>query len=129
MAVRASVLEPIKLERTSMMGQATEDTGDLVPGGGAGSLNLAASLQLALSPIALVHGNVIPLVGVMAWGWDAAAVVIIYWSENLIIGASPTQDAVQESDRRPLLRALLHRHYGGFCAVHGFLAMGPLRPR
>ena len=108
-----------------MMGQATEDTGDLVPGGGAGSLNLAASLQLALSPIALVHGNVIPLVGVMAWGWDAAAVVIFYWSENLIIGGLTLLKMLYKSPIGGLFSGLFFTvHYGGFCAVHGFLAMG-----
>jgi hypothetical protein len=40
-----------------------------------------------VSPVALILGNLVPLVGVLAWGWDAAALVIFYWSENLVVGA------------------------------------------
>lgn len=39
------------------------------------------------STIVLVISNLIPLVGVFAWGWSAFNVVALYWVENLIIGA------------------------------------------
>ncbi len=39
------------------------------------------------STIALVAANMIPLLGVMFWGWSTFAVVAIYWAENIVIGA------------------------------------------
>ncbi len=39
-----------------------------------------------LSVALLVVSNLIPLVGVFAWDWDVTAILILYWSENLILG-------------------------------------------
>ncbi|HVT28115.1 MAG TPA: DUF6498-containing protein [Lacipirellulaceae bacterium] len=36
---------------------------------------------------ALVAANALPLFGVLFLGWDAFSIVILYWSENVIIGA------------------------------------------
>jgi Family of unknown function (DUF6498) len=35
---------------------------------------------------ALVAANVLPLVGVLLWGWSAFDIVALYWVENVIIG-------------------------------------------
>ena len=34
----------------------------------------------------LVVANMLPLIGVVYWNWNALEVVIIYWLENLVIG-------------------------------------------
>lgn len=39
------------------------------------------------SVIALIAANVVPLVGVLFWGWSVFAIMAIYWAENVIIGA------------------------------------------
>ena len=39
------------------------------------------------SILALIAANLAPLFGVLFFGWDAAAIVLLYWIENLIIGA------------------------------------------
>jgi hypothetical protein len=39
------------------------------------------------SVLALVAANIIPLFGVLFLGWSTFAIVVIYWSENVIIGA------------------------------------------
>lgn len=44
------------------------------------------SRKLDLSILALLAANAIPLVGVLAWGWDAARIVFLYWFENVVIG-------------------------------------------
>lgn len=78
----------------------------------------------AWSPYALIAANVFPLAGVLLWDWDAAAIVVFYWSENLIIGALTLLKMLHRS---PVLGwfggAFFVVHYGGFCAVHGMLAM------
>jgi hypothetical protein len=39
------------------------------------------------SILALIAANIAPLFGVLFFGWDAAAIVLLYWIENLIVGA------------------------------------------
>jgi Family of unknown function (DUF6498) len=42
--------------------------------------------QLPLSSYWLIAANVLPLVGVLFWGWSTFAIVMIYWCENVVIG-------------------------------------------
>ena len=81
--------------------------------------------HLAPSSALLVAANLMPLLGVIAWGWDAAAIVVFYWSENLIVGAITVLKMLH---KHPIggwfSSAFFTFHYGGFCAVHGFLVMG-----
>ena len=85
------------------------------------------NLLTALSPLALVIGNLVPLVGVVAWDWDVASLVILYWSENLIIGGITILKMLHRSLFGGLFAGMFFIvHYGGFCAVHGFLAAGLL---
>ena len=77
----------------------------------------------ALTPWLLVAANLVPLFGVVVWDWDVAAIVILFWSENLIIGALTIVKILYSS---PILgwfaSAFFVIHYGGFCAVHGMFA-------
>jgi hypothetical protein len=41
-----------------------------------------------LTAVALVAGNLVPLVGVVAFGWDLFTLLLVYWLENAIVGAS-----------------------------------------
>jgi hypothetical protein len=43
--------------------------------------------QYQASAWALVAANCLPLFGVLFLGWDAFAIVVLYWSENVVIGA------------------------------------------
>jgi len=36
--------------------------------------------------IALIAANTIPLFGILFLEWDAFSIVLLYWSENLVIG-------------------------------------------
>ena len=38
------------------------------------------------STIALLIGNLLPIVGVVLWDWDVRSIITLYWSENLILG-------------------------------------------
>ena len=38
------------------------------------------------STASLIGANLIPLVGVLFFGWDAATILVLYWAENLIVG-------------------------------------------
>lgn len=84
----------------------------------------------SLSIVALTVANLVPLVGVLFLGWDAAAIVLLYWIENLIVGFFNILRMllVKVESRSKLLQKLFMIpffcvHFGGFCAVHGFFLL------
>ena len=42
--------------------------------------------SLTLPAVMLVAANLLPLIGVLAWGWQVFDVVVLYWFENVVIG-------------------------------------------
>ncbi|MFV8816396.1 DUF6498-containing protein [Haliea sp. E17] len=79
----------------------------------------AGARRLA-SLVALVLVNLIPLAGVLLFDWDVAALMILYWSENLVIGFYTLVKLVVKSPIGGWFSGLFFLiHYGGFCGVHG----------
>lgn len=83
-------------------------------------------------PLALVVVlNLIPVVGVIFWGWSAFALIVLYWLENLVIGvrtlASMFASAAMKGGGSWLgtlfTGAFFAFHYGLFCFVHGIFVM------
>lgn len=77
-----------------------------------------------------------PVFAVLAWGWGAAPLVLLYWTENVIAGLMTIPRIVTAGARfggygvlaGVGMSAFFVFHYGLFCAVHGtflmvFLAM------
>lgn len=84
--------------------------------------HFGGSAPLAL--IALVTSNLLPLAGVFLWGWDVGSLVVLYWSENLILGAYTLLKILVLARIKGLLAgAFFTLHYGGFCAVHGVFVL------
>lgn len=48
---------------------------------------LSGAKGLDLSGIMLIAANLIPLAGVLAWDWSVFHVVVVYWLENVLLGA------------------------------------------
>jgi len=84
----------------------------------------STDIRRTLSLAALGLSNVLPLVGVFYWGWDVGSLVVVYWSENLIIGAFTLVKLLAASPLKGLLAGVVFViHYGGFCAVHGVFVL------
>lgn len=84
----------------------------------------------SLSIQALTVANLVPLLGVVFLGWDAAAIVLLYWIENLIVGSFNILRMIlvkAESRGKQIQKLFLIPffcvHFGGFCAVHGFFLL------
>lgn len=86
---------------------------------------------LSLSAWVLIGVNLLPVLGVVFLGWDAAIIVLLYWLENLVVGLfSILRIAFARNEVRVANLGKLFVipffcvHFGGFCAVHGlFLSM------
>ncbi|MBL8545491.1 MAG: hypothetical protein JNL81_03460 [Hyphomonadaceae bacterium] len=84
-------------------------------------------------PLILVIGlNLIPVAGVLFWGWSAFALIVLYWLENVVIGvrtlASMAANAAMTGGANWIaalaLGAFFTLHYGLFCFGHGVFVMG-----
>ena len=90
-----------------------------------------ANFQFTPAAIALIGMNLIPLVGVFWFGWDAGTIVFLYWLENVIIGLLNIPKILScrggPADRPNLRESLggliflggfFSAHYGLFCFGH-----------
>lgn len=75
----------------------------------------------------LIATNMLPLLGVLLFDWDIGALIVLYWSENLILGAYNVIKMASVGGLSAVFPSLFFlMHYGGFCAVHGFFILSLL---
>ncbi|MCP5521311.1 MAG: hypothetical protein H7A46_07165 [Verrucomicrobiales bacterium] len=87
---------------------------------------------------ALILANLVPLGGVLFFGWKVFPLMLIFWIENLIVGffnalkmltAMPQEAAAWKA--KLFLVPFFCAHYGIFCLVHGMFVIalfgGPLQ--
>lgn len=76
--------------------------------------------------------DLIPVFGVAFFGWGAAALVMLYWLENLVIGvftlgrvlvAAVASSGLAGLALGGFISAFFTVHYGMFCMGHGFFLM------
>jgi len=83
-----------------------------------------SGLRRRASLLLLVLVNLLPLAGVLMFDWDVAGLMVLYWSENLVLGFYTLLKMLTKSPLGGLLMGLFFSiHYGGFCAVHGLFIM------
>ncbi len=81
--------------------------------------------------MAAIAINLIPLAGVLFWGWSAFALIFLYWLENVVIGvrtlASMIANAAVVGGVNWLgalfFGAFFTFHYGLFCFGHGIFVI------
>ena len=85
---------------------------------------------MTLSVAALVAANLIPLVGVFFFEWDIGPILLLYWSENLVVGGYNMLKILVRPAEHPMVYlgrlfpiAFFCFHYGAFCGVHGFFLL------
>jgi hypothetical protein len=75
----------------------------------------------APSVIILVVANLLPLYGVLYWGWDLYALMVLYWMETGIIGFFALVEMATAARVMALfLVPFFIVHFGGFMAAHIF---------
>ena len=87
-------------------------------------------------PVAsLLIANAMPVWGVLFVGWDAFYIVLLYWTENIVVGFYNVLKIVFAGVSQPaahlgklFLIPFFIVHYGGFTAVHGFFTKDKALP-
>ena len=81
-------------------------------------------LRISLPLLALVLANLVPVFGVLFLQWDVGAIVVLYWTENLVAGFYTLLKMLVTGGTSALGTLLFFcLHYGGFCAIHGAFVM------
>ena len=82
------------------------------------------------SGLVLLLSNLIPIYGVFYQNWDAFWIVLLYWSENLIIGFYNVLRMIfvraagpAENIGKLFMIPFFIFHYGAFCGGHGLFIM------
>ncbi|EAQ97191.1 DUF6498-containing protein [Congregibacter litoralis] len=90
-------------------------------------VNVYGGRRRQLSLTLLVGANLLPLLGVLLFDWDVGALIILYWSENLVLGFYNILKMASVGGLSAMFPSLFFMiHYGGFCAVHGFFILSIL---
>ena len=91
------------------------------------------------SGLALIAANLVPLAGVLFFGWDLASVIVLFWAESAVIGFyTALKMAVVGKFAALAMVPFFIGHFGGFMAGHflliyelfvrGAFARGPAPP-
>jgi hypothetical protein len=87
-----------------------------------------------LSVAMLIGANLIPLAGVFFLDWDAGVILVLYWTENLVVGAYSILRLIlarntlgTEKATKFFLVPFFCVHFGGFCAIHGIFVLTMIR--
>lgn len=88
------------------------------------------ALRLTASGVVLVAANLVPLVGVVFFGWSVYATLLVFWAENAIVGllnvlrmlAATPQIAAMWAVKLFMIPFFTF-HYGMFVLVHGIFVL------
>jgi len=87
------------------------------------------------SALALIAANMVPVFGTLFLGWSVAALIFLFWIENIILGImnivklltikfdSQGESAARNWGGKGFITLFFTVHYGGFCAAHALLVM------
>jgi hypothetical protein len=93
------------------------------------------------SALVLIAANALPLVGVVAFHWTVFSILLLYWCENVVVGACNVLRMLAAAPRdvavdigKLFVIPFFVFHYGMFTMVHGIFVLalfgpgGPISP-
>ena len=89
------------------------------PRPGPAEANVPAPSVMSPSGLALIGANLVPLAGVLFFGWDLAGVIVLFWAESAVIGFYTALKMAVVGKLMALLAVpFFVGHFGGFMAGH-----------
>jgi len=92
--------------------------------------------SLPPSLIALILANAFPIAGVLFLGWSVFPLLLLYWLENVVVGAFNVGKLLLAQPREPVYWAgkvlfvpFFVVHFGMFTYVHGMLVLALFGPK
>ena len=81
------------------------------------------------SSLVLILANLVPLVGVLVLQWDVLTILLLYWTESVIVGVinvlrMVTCQGASSGQSRYFLIPFFTVHYGAFCYGHLIAVLG-----
>jgi hypothetical protein len=87
--------------------------------------DLAPPSLTSLSGLALVGANLLPLAGVLFFGWNLSNVLVLYWAESAVIGFYTALKMIVVGRWMAIVAVpFFVGHFGGFMAGHFLLIYG-----
>ena len=84
----------------------------------------------------LITANAVPLLGVLLFHWSVFAIVLLYWCENVVVGAVNVlkilfaePQSLGANASKLFLIPFFIVHYGMFTMVHGIFVLALFGPR
>jgi hypothetical protein len=93
---------------------------------GAAGTESGFSLWRKPSAWVLLIANLVPVAGVLFFGWELLPVMLLFWLENVFVGFFNVLriiNAGRGGAEKFFLVPFFIVHYGGFCAVHGLFVL------
>lgn len=80
--------------------------------------------KFSTSSLALIVGNLVPIIGVLFFEWQLFPLILLYWLENVVIGVFNaikmlTCSGSESLSQRIFMTMFFSFHYGMFCFGHG----------
>ncbi len=80
--------------------------------------------KLGATSLALIAGNLVPIIGVLFFDWQLFPLILLYWLENVVIGVFNvfkmlTCSGSESFLQRVVMTVFFSVHYGMFCFGHG----------
>lgn len=97
--------------------------------------------MFSLSAVSLLLSNLIPLIGVLFWGWELPLIMFVYWAESGIIGilnifkillatkVTSIEPTVSSIGDKLMMIPFFILHYGIFMLVHGVFVFVLFKPQ
>ena len=92
-----------------------------------GRLDIGQTFLPDSSYLPLVFVNCVPLIGVLFLDWEILPLMLLFWSENIVVGVMAVLRvlaATVEINNKILLVPFFILHFGGFTMIHGALITG-----
>ena len=91
---------------------------------------LSPRARSAISTAALIGANVVPVVGVLFWGWTVFPLIFLYWLENVVVGGFNVLKMLTADPDQPIewiaklfLIPFFCFHFGMFTLIHGVFVL------